>query len=88
MSLKNIYARIPQVYFEKLSALAEIRNQSSSELIRSIVLSFFETVEQATDEVIFDDTDIHQKTQQFTTDAYAQTLQASRLESEVEELDW
>lgn len=43
MALKNIYARIPQVYFERLSALAEIRNQSTSELIREILCAYFET---------------------------------------------
>lgn len=46
MSLKNIYARIPQHLLEKLSALAEERNQSTSQLIREIVCAFLEPVKQ------------------------------------------
>lgn len=49
MSLKNIYARIPQHLLEKLSALAEERNQTTSELIRGIVTAFLAPAECVTD---------------------------------------
>ena len=93
MSLKNIYARVAPVYFEKLSALAETRNQSISELIRGIVCSFLEAVEA--DEVIFDDTEFHHQAQQFIDDAYVQAIKTYRVhesestEDEFEEfIDW